>query len=141
MCPSYSVSNRHSRPPCRTAGIPATERVSAFSAATTRPSTGLPHSGVYAVGTHHLTRYDVNSGHHRTHDFGVDEPGEAVFVPASTGTGYLLLFVFRPETGTSDLAILDAGDPAAAPVAEVHLGVRIPAGFHGNWFPDTPTEN
>lgn len=100
-------------------------------------STGLQHSTVYAVGSHHLTGYDMQAVQHRTHEFGTDEPGEAVFVPSSTGAGYLLLFVFRPRTATSDLVILDAGDPAAPPLAQVHLGVRVPTGFHGNWFPDT----
>lgn len=100
-------------------------------------STGLPHSTVYAVGSHHLTGYDVDSGRHRTREFGPDQPGEAVFVPSSTGAGYLLLFVYRAETATSDLVILDAGEVTAPPLAEIHLGVRVPTGFHGNWFPDT----
>uniref|UniRef100_UPI0024588D37 carotenoid oxygenase family protein n=1 Tax=Nocardia carnea TaxID=37328 RepID=UPI0024588D37 len=46
-----------------------------------------------------------------------DQPGEAVFVPSSTGAGYLLLFVYRAETATSDLVILDAGDVTAPPLA------------------------
>ncbi|NHU47529.1 carotenoid oxygenase family protein [Rhodococcus sp. A14] len=99
--------------------------------------TGLPHSHVFAVGAHHLTRYDVNSAAYQTREFGADEPGESVFVPTPTGAGYLLLFVYRADTDTSDLVILDAGNLAAAPMAEIHLGVRVPAGFHGNWFPDS----
>jgi carotenoid cleavage dioxygenase-like enzyme len=32
----------------------------------------------------------------------------------------------------SDLAVFNAGDVAAGPVALVQLGHRVPAGFHGN---------
>ena len=32
--------------------------------------------------------------------------------------------------------ILDATDPAAEPVARVHLPRRVPYGFHGSWISD-----
>jgi carotenoid cleavage dioxygenase-like enzyme len=72
--------------------------------------------------------------------------GEPVFVPASGGAtaaasaeddGYLLTFAHDRAAGTSYLAILDAADVAAPPVAEVHLPVRVPAGFHGTWLPSS----
>ncbi|TQM25389.1 carotenoid oxygenase family protein [Nocardia bhagyanarayanae] len=66
--------------------------------------------------------------------------GEAAFVAragaADSDDGYLMTFVHDRSRGTSYLAILDAADPAARPIAEVHLPVRIPTGFHGNWLPD-----
>jgi carotenoid cleavage dioxygenase len=68
--------------------------------------------------------------------------GEAVFVPraadASEDDGWLLTLAYLPESDTSALHILNAGDPAGAPQAVVDLPQRVPAGFHGNWVPDQP---
>jgi carotenoid cleavage dioxygenase len=50
--------------------------------------------------------------------------------------GYLLTLAHDRGRGTSYLAILDAADLAADPIAEVHVPVRIPGGFHGTWVPD-----
>ncbi|GAA5105235.1 carotenoid oxygenase family protein [Nocardia iowensis] len=65
--------------------------------------------------------------------------GEAVFVPrhdtARDDDGYLMTFTHDRANGTSYLAILDATDLTARPVAQIHLPVRVPAGFHGNWLP------
>ena len=66
-----------------------------------------------------------------------DAVGEPVFVPrnegAAEGDGYLITTVYRAEENRSDLAILDATDVAAGPVALGQLPHRIPHGFHGNW--------
>ena len=35
----------------------------------------------------------------------------------------------------SDLAVFNATDVEAGPVALVQLGHRVPDGFHGNWVP------
>jgi carotenoid cleavage dioxygenase len=68
------------------------------------------------------------------------EPGEAVFVPAEGATseddGYMMTYVYKPETDTSYMAILDASDFAGDPVAEIHVPRRVVAGFHTNWIPD-----
>jgi carotenoid cleavage dioxygenase len=40
-------------------------------------------------------------------------------------------------TDTSDLAVFDAQGLDADPIAVVHLPVRVPNGFHGNWIPDS----
>jgi carotenoid cleavage dioxygenase len=45
-------------------------------------------------------------------------------------------FVYDATTDRSDFVVLDAHDFTAAPVATVHLPVRVPFGFHGNWVPD-----
>jgi len=62
---------------------------------------------------------------------------EPVFAPARDdapeGEGYILTLIYRPDTNTSDLLILDAMDISRGPLATVKLPTRIPFGFHGNW--------
>ena len=54
---------------------------------------------------------------------------------APEGSGYLMGVATRNDQGgRADLVILDAQSFAAPPVATVHLPVRVPFGFHGNWF-------
>jgi carotenoid cleavage dioxygenase-like enzyme len=68
--------------------------------------------------------------------------GEPVFVARAAGSGaaeddgFLLTFVHDRAEDTSYLVVLDATDVAAPPLAEVHLPVRVPAGFHGTWLPE-----
>jgi carotenoid cleavage dioxygenase len=66
--------------------------------------------------------------------------GEFVFVPNSSRSpeddGVLMGFVYDASTDRSDLVILDAA--SLEKIAAVHLPVRIPFGFHGNWLPATP---
>jgi carotenoid cleavage dioxygenase-like enzyme len=63
-----------------------------------------------------------------------------VFVAAAGGTseddGYLMSFVYDPNSDKSELVILDASNLASDPVARIHLPVRVPAGFHGSWIAD-----
>lgn len=63
--------------------------------------------------------------------------GEAFFVPGDTGEGegWLLVFVYDHVAEESVLAILEAQDVAAGPIAEVVLPQRVPYGFHGVWVP------
>ncbi|MEO7423978.1 MAG: carotenoid oxygenase family protein, partial [Fibrobacteria bacterium] len=49
------------------------------------------------------------------------------------GEGFLLSLVYRKETGTSDLLILDAARIDAGPIAVVRIPHRVPFGFHGSW--------
>jgi carotenoid cleavage dioxygenase len=69
-------------------------------------------------------------------DCGVQEP---VFVPrepgAPEGDGYLLVLVNRLREMRSDLAILDAREVGAGPVALVRLPTRVRSTFHGMWVP------
>jgi carotenoid cleavage dioxygenase len=89
-----------------------------------------------------LFKYDMADGASRTsHVFRSGQtPGEPTFVPAAGATseddGYLMTYVHDATTDTSHLAVLDASNMAAEPVAEVHLPRRIPMGFHGSWVPD-----
>jgi carotenoid cleavage dioxygenase-like enzyme len=66
-----------------------------------------------------------------------DTISEPVFVArddkAAEGDGWLLAVVWRARDNVSDLAVFDATDVAAGPVALAHLGHRVPDGFHGNW--------
>jgi carotenoid cleavage dioxygenase len=88
-----------------------------------------------------LVKHDLVAGTSQIHDFG---PGlsasEGVFVPASDNAGedegWVLSVVYDDAAGSSSLAVLDATDFAAAPVATVSLPQRVPFGFHGNWVPD-----
>ena len=50
--------------------------------------------------------------------------------------GYLVGFVHDDATETTALEILSAQDIEAPPIAAVHIPVRVPFGFHGNWIPD-----
>jgi carotenoid cleavage dioxygenase len=65
---------------------------------------------------------------------------EAVFVPESAdgaeGEGWLMSYVHDSGRDGADVVILRADDMAAGPVATIHLPVRVPFGFHGNWVPD-----
>jgi len=107
--------------------------------------TGKPYRYGFTVGflddAHKLTRYDLESGAQVEHQYGAGKlTSEAVFVPrspsASEGDGWLLSYVYDKASDTSDVVILNANDLAGEPAAIVHLPVRVPAGFHGNWVPD-----
>jgi carotenoid cleavage dioxygenase len=66
-----------------------------------------------------------------------DTISEPVFVArgdkAAEADGWLLAVVWRARENRSDLAIFNANDIASGPAALVHLGHRVPDGFHGNW--------
>ena len=65
--------------------------------------------------------------------------GEPVFIPRDGATaeddGYVMALRLDTETQTSDLAVFDAQAITEDPIAVVHVPVRIPNGFHGNWIP------
>jgi carotenoid cleavage dioxygenase-like enzyme len=107
---------------------------------------GTPHRYGYTVavsatgeGGRELRKYDFAGGASSEHVFGDGRtPGEAVFVPAGSGedAGYLMCYVYDSARDASDFVVLDASDIAKPPVAVVHLPVRVPLGFHGNWIAD-----
>lgn len=85
-----------------------------------------------------LAHIDLSTG--QTHTWRPetgDACGEPVFVPRSAdadeGDGWLLSVIWRRAENRSDLAVFEAKDLAAGPVALAHLSHRVPAGFHGNW--------
>lgn len=67
------------------------------------------------------------------------QPNEVTFVAdapdSAEGEGWLLTFVWDKTTDSSTLAVLDATDVSAGPVATVELPQRVPFGFHGTWLP------
>jgi carotenoid cleavage dioxygenase-like enzyme len=75
-----------------------------------------------------------------THFFGRGcFPGEPVFVPraadADEDDGFVLTVVYDAPEDTSYLAILDARNVDAEPVATARVRDRVPMGFHGNFAP------
>ena len=66
--------------------------------------------------------------------------GEPVFVArdgaVAEDDGWVMALRHDTQNDTSDLAIFDAQAITDDPVAVVHLPVRVPNGFHGNWVPD-----
>ncbi|HMN53848.1 MAG TPA: carotenoid oxygenase family protein [Sphingopyxis sp.] len=115
---------------------------------TTRPyryitSVAIPDgaSSEWALADTRLFRHDLAEGTTATHDFGPGRhPGEFVFVPRSeTGAeddGWLIGLVVDMNDETTDLVILNADDFSGSPQAVVHLPLRVPPGFHGNWVAD-----
>jgi carotenoid cleavage dioxygenase-like enzyme len=102
-------------------------------------ATPVERGGDTIIGTTTL-KFDLEEGRVEHYDHGPGRhPGELVFVPRSGGTaeddGYLIGFVHDDATTTADLVILSAQDLKDAPIAIVHLPVRVPFGFHGNWIP------
>ncbi len=89
-----------------------------------------------------ILKFDFGDGAAKTaHTFPLGHhPGEPSFAPADNPAneddGWLLTFVLDETTDTSYLAVLDASDLTADPVAEIHVPRRIPTGFHGSWIPD-----
>ncbi len=88
-----------------------------------------------------LVRYDAERGTVDLVDLGEGrDSGEWVMVPRTAGAaeddGWLMALVSDAPSGRSELVLHDAADPAAGPIARVHLPVRVPAGFHGNGVPD-----
>lgn len=87
-----------------------------------------------------LVHIDVASGQQAQYQPPAgDKCGEPIFVPrhadAGEGDGWLLATIWRAAENRSDLAVFNAKDLSAGPVALIHLSHRVPAGFHGNWRP------
>ena len=89
-----------------------------------------------------IVRFDLQTGSAQEHPIPPgDQNSEPVFVPKhlpkQEGTdeddGWVLVCVYRGQTHSSELLILDAQDISAPPLARIDLQRRIPAGFHGAW--------
>ena len=88
-----------------------------------------------------LIKHDLTTGASEIRSFR-GGAGEAIFVPESATAGedegFVLSLVYDAEREASDLLVLHAQDFTGDPVAVVHLPVRVPYGFHGNWAADAP---
>jgi len=88
-----------------------------------------------------LIKHDLTTGTSETRHLR-GGAGEAIFVPESATSaedeGFLLSLVYDTEREASDLLVLHGQDFTGDPVAVIHLPVRVPYGFHGNWATDTP---
>ena len=87
-----------------------------------------------------ILKYDLDNGTVERHDIKEgDQNSEPVFVAKEGSTeeddGWLLFCVYREETHTTDIVVLDAKGVREPPLAIVKLPRRIPAGFHGTWIP------
>lgn len=88
----------------------------------------------------HAMRTDLQTGDVVKWEYGPGRTtGEVLYVPNPDSTeeedGYLMSYVFDENTEQSELVILSARDVAAGPIATVKMPRRVPAGFHGNYFP------
>jgi carotenoid cleavage dioxygenase-like enzyme len=83
--------------------------------------------------------FDTVTGAEDIFHFGAGSAaGEMVFAPrmgsTEEGDGYAMTIVHPANSATSQLAIFDARDIAAGPVARVHIPFRVPSGFHCNYY-------
>ena len=109
--------------------------------------TGTPHrygvtAGLSSAGAGHapLFHHDLREGTTTAIDFGATSAAqEFVVVPRDGSTAeddaWLIGLVTDRAAATTDLVVLAADAPTDGPVAQVHLGRRVPDGFHGNWMP------
>lgn len=88
-----------------------------------------------------MIKRDLNTGRVERRKY-VDgqHPSEPVFVPQADGAaedcGWIMTYVTDLSADRTDFVIYDAQAPTSDPVAVVHLPVRVPTAFHGNWIPD-----
>jgi carotenoid cleavage dioxygenase len=100
---------------------------------------GYASGGLGESGGTTLVKHDFAAGTSATRSF-PHQPGagEFVFVPSSADAaeddGVLIGFEYNETRDSSDLLLVDAA--TLDDVARVHLPVRVPFGFHGNWVPD-----
>jgi carotenoid cleavage dioxygenase len=100
---------------------------------------GYSVGGKLQVGDSVLYKYDFHARRQQSRSFGSGRGlSEFVFVPsesdAAEDDGILMGFIHDAANDVSDLVMVDAA--TLETVAAVHLPVRVPNGFHGNWLPD-----
>ncbi len=108
------------------------------------PTRWVVTAGLATAGAAHapLYHHDLQSGTTTVVDLGATSAAqEFVVVPRDGSTAeddaWLVGLVTDRAEATTDLVVLAADDPGDGPVARVHLGRRVPDGFHGNWMPQT----
>ena len=88
-------------------------------------------------------KMDLEKGCTERQDFEGGMTSELTFLPRdnmrSEDDGWLIGFVFQPDTGRSRLVIHDAKAFVERPVASVWIpDQHIPIGTHGGWFAESP---
>lgn len=86
-----------------------------------------------------VIKYDIEAGSSQEFSYGGNETsGEHAFAPDPNGSaeddGWLMSIVTDKITESSVLAVLDARDVAAGPIARIQIPRRVPIGFHANWI-------
>jgi carotenoid cleavage dioxygenase-like enzyme len=106
---------------------------------------GRPYEAAYGAGATYergvlqasITKCDPRSREVLHHHWDGCLPGEPVVVSRPTGAaehdGVVLSVVFDPARGRSFVGVLDAR--TLEEIAQVHAPVRVPFGFHGDFFP------
>ncbi len=92
-----------------------------------------------AEGMDAVIRFDTDKGTEDIHHFGAGSAaGEFVFAPRlgakGEADGYAMTIVHPANSATSELAIFDAANIAAGPLARVIIPFRVPSGFHCNYY-------
>ncbi|MEU9130141.1 carotenoid oxygenase family protein [Kitasatospora sp. NPDC048540] len=87
-----------------------------------------------------VIRHDLVTGRDDRYRLPEDSAtSEAVFIPDpdrhEEDRGWIAHLTYRADNRPGTLSFLDAGDPAAGPVATVELPARIATGTHSNWIP------
>jgi carotenoid cleavage dioxygenase len=109
---------------------------------------GKPYRYGYSVGNlggrafDGLEKFDLQAGTSQTHYEGRSRTFmEPIFVPRSSTSGedegWVMAYVHDADTNSCDVVILESQNFSAPPIATIHLPVRVPYGFHGNWVPST----
>ncbi|MFP6809089.1 MAG: carotenoid oxygenase family protein [Pseudomonadales bacterium] len=88
-----------------------------------------------------IYKHDMNNGDSWVFDLGPGRHGaEPYFIPKedaeSEDDGYIMTYVYDEGKKTSELLIIDAQDFSRPALAQIHLPVRVPYGFHGSWVAD-----
>ncbi|WP_194818223.1 carotenoid oxygenase family protein [Nocardia sp. XZ_19_385] len=86
-----------------------------------------------------VVRVDTDTGVDDIYHFGPGAAaGELIFAPRVGGVdeldGYAVTLVHRPGAAETELAVFDARDLSAGPLARVLIPFRIPSGFHCNYY-------
>jgi carotenoid cleavage oxygenase len=101
---------------------------------------GYSVGGKLQLGSNTLYKYDFHARRQTSRSFGPRRgASEFVFLPsgpdAPEDDGVLMGYVYDADREASDLVLVAAA--TLETVASVHLPVRVPYGFHGNWLPET----
>jgi carotenoid cleavage dioxygenase len=92
-----------------------------------------------AEGMDGVMHIDTATGRENIFDFGKGHAcGEHIFAPrlgaTAEGDGYAMNLVYDYATNETELAVFDALDVAAGPLARVRIPFRVPGGFHCNYY-------